>query len=488
VAPLNLVDWNSRNRTFDVIGGFVPNVGGMVMGGADGTVETVARQWATAQVFDALGVSAIIGRTFLPSDDTQRANVVVLSEAFWRARFNADPQVVGRDLRLDGGRWTVVGVVPQHAQLLGRASIWALVSITALPPEARSQFVLQVIGRMKAGVTQDAASADLAAISDALAREFPNTNSGRGVAIEPMRDAVIGSDLRQTSMMFLGVVGFVLLICCANVANLLLTRATVRKRELAIRSALGADRRRVIRQLLTESLVLAILGGALGLAAGAAILNAAPSMIPLELLPAAVTLTFDGRVVAFCAATALLVGLLFGLLPAWQATELSSSHVIASDSRTATGRGGKVRALLVIGQVATAVMLLYGAGLLLRTLLAIEGVDRGYRAESVLTMIVDPPGPQRVPWLQFYEAVEREVMTLPGVRGVAWATTLPLGRSYQGRSPSRSWATHRLPKAGVRRLTTRSSVRLTLRRSICRLWPAGSSTNAIHPATSRSAS
>ena len=274
----------------------------------------------------------------------------------------------------------------------------------------------------------------MAAVSDALAREFPHTNSGRGVALEPMRDAVIGSELRQTSMMFLGVVGFVLLICCANVANLLLARATVRRRELAIRSALGADRRRIIRQLLTESLVLAILGGTLGLVVGAAILNGAPSVIPHELLPAAVTLTFDVRVVAFCAATALLVGLLFGLVPAWQATEFSSAHVIASDSRTATGRGGRIRGLLVVGQVATAVILLYGAGLLLRTLLAIESVDRGYRAESVLTMIVDPPGPQRVPWRQFYEAVEQEVMALPGVRGVAWATTLPLGRSYQGPS------------------------------------------------------
>lgn len=432
VAPLNLVDWAKRSRTFDRMGGFVPNVGGMVMGGAD-TVETVPRQWVTAGFFDALGVRAIVGRTFLSSDDTQRVSAVVLSEAFWRARFNGDPRVVGSDIRLDGHPHTVLGVVRQEAQLL-RTSIWALAPIQGAPAGARSQYSLQAIGRLKSGVTLETANADMAAVAEGLAREFPNTNSGRGVTLEPMRDAVIGSELRQTSILFLGVVGFVLLICCANVANLLLTRATVRKRELAMRSALGAGRGRVIRQLLTESLVLSVIGGALGLAVGAAILNVAASVIPQELLPAAVTLSFDARVVAFCAATALLVGLVFGLVPAWQATEFSSAHVIASDSRTVTGCGGRIRGLLVVGQVATAVMLLFGAGLLLRTLLAVESVDRGYRAESVLTMILDPPGPQRVPWRQFYEAVEHEVLALPGVRGVAWATTLPLGRSYQGPS------------------------------------------------------
>jgi len=435
VSPLNLIDWNERSRTFEVIAGFRPNVGAMVMGGAGGTAENVPRQWVTAGVFDALGVSAVAGRTFLPSDDARRANVVVLSEGFWRARFNADPNVVGRDLRLDGQPWTVVGVVPNEAQLLGRTSIWALMPIQGAPAGARSQYSLLAIGRLKPDVTLEAANADMAAVSEGLAREFPKTNTGRGVTLEPMRHAAIGSELRQTSILFLGVVGFVLLICCANVANLLLTRATVRKRELAIRSALGADRPRVIRQLLTESVLLAAIGGALGLVVGAGIVKAAPSVIPQGLLPPAVTLTFDLRVVAFSAAAALLVGLLFGLAPAWQATELASAHALSSDTRTTTGRGGRLRSVLVAGEVATAVLLLFGAGLLLRTLLAIESVDRGYRAESVLTMIVDPPSgryPTDAAELQFYEAVEQEIIALPGVRGVAWATTLPMGRSYQG--------------------------------------------------------
>jgi putative ABC transport system permease protein len=431
VGPRTLVEWNRRNRTFEAIAGYRPNVGSMVMHNADGTVENVPRQWVTAGIFDTLGIKPISGRTFLQSDDTQRANVIILSEGFWRSRFNADPNVLGRDLRLDGDPWTVVGIVPKEAQLLGRTSIWALMPLQGVPASS-----VLAIGRLKPGLTREAANADMAAVAHGLAQEFPATNAGRGVTLEALRDVVIGKDVRQTSMLFLGVVGLVLLICCANVANLLLARATARKRELAIRSALGADRQRVIRQLLTESLLLSVIGGTLGLVVGAAILDIAPSLIPQGLLPAAITLTLDFRVIAFCVMTVLAVGLIFGVFPAWQATEFSSSNVIASDSRTMTGRGGRIRSVLVGGQVATAVVLLFGAGLLLRTLLAIQNVDRGYRAESALTMIVDPgPGyPTKESLLQFYESVTREAMALPGVRGVAWATTLPMGRSYEGRT------------------------------------------------------
>jgi putative ABC transport system permease protein len=434
-SPLNLQDWNQRTHAFSLISGFTGGVGGMVMSGADGTAETVPRQWVLAGVFDVLGIKAIVGRTFLPSDDAQRARVVVLSEGFWRSRFNADPTIVGRDLRLDGNPYTVVGVVPKEAQVIGRTSMWAMVPIQGAPPAARTAYMIRAIGRLKPGVTLDAARADMANVADGMAREMPATNKGRGVNLEPLHDALIGSELRVTSLLFLGVVGVVLLICCANIANLLLTRASVRTRELAIRTALGAGRSRLVRQMLTESLVLATLGGALGAAVGATILSIAPLLIPEGLLTNAVTLTFDARIGIFCAAATLVIGVLFGLAPAWQATRQASALEMVSSSRTITGRGGRLRSLLVVGEIATAVMLLFGAGLLLRTLFAVEHVDRGYAADRVLTMMVDPLGsryPTTQSLLQFFDAIETEIRALPGVRSVGWASTLPLGDSDEG--------------------------------------------------------
>jgi len=429
VSPLNMIDWATRGHSLEKIAGFTPTVGGMVMAGAGGNAETVSRQWVSAEIFDVLGVKPIAGRTFTAEDDTERTNVIVMSEGFWHTRFNGDPGIVGRELRLDGSLWTVVGILPGDFRLLGQTSIWAMRPITNLPPRARGAYILEVVGRLRPGISIRAAEADLAAVATALAHEYPQTNKGRTVAIQPMHDSLVGRDLRLTSMLFVGVVGFALLICCANVANLLLARATVRKRELAVRSALGAGRRRIVRQLLTESLVLSLLGGAAGMISGAAILRIAPTLIPEGLLPATVTLTFDARVAAFCAVTALLVGLIFGVVPAWKATDFSSAEVLGSDSRTMTRTGGKLRGLLVIGEVATAVLLLFGAGLLLRTLLAVDSFDRGFRAQSVLSMLVDPLGskyPTPESLQQFYDQIEAEVGTVPGVASVGWAESLPL--------------------------------------------------------------
>ncbi|MBB5206873.1 ABC transporter permease [Chiayiivirga flava] len=432
VSPLNAIDWAARSDTFEDIAAYIPDVGGMVMAGADGTAETVPRQWVTAGVFDVLGIDAIVGRTFRHEDDIAKRNAVVMTESFWHSRFQGDPAIVGTQVRLDGDLFTVLGVVPDSAQLIGRSSLWGLLSMHDAPPRARAARFMRAVGRLTPGATLEAAAADMNAVAEGLARDYPDTNRGRGVAVEPLQQAMVGSDLRHTALLFLGVVGFVLLICCANVANLLLARATVRSRELAIRAALGANRWRVVRQILTESLLLAALGCALGLALGAAILRVAPALIPDGLLPGAVTLAFDLRVVGFCIVAALGVGVLFGLAPAWQATRLSPAQAIGAETRGTTGRGGRLRGLLVVAEVAVAVVLLFGAGLLLRTLLAVETADRGYRADGALTMLVDPLGdryPTTDSLLQFFDDIEREISAIHDVREVAWSSSLPLGEA-----------------------------------------------------------
>ncbi len=435
VSTTNLHDWQQRSHSFDGMALVTPNVGGMVMSGIGPMAETVPRQWVSATVFDVLGITPVAGRTFNLVDLRQGANVAVFSEAFWRARFNADSAIVGKAIRFDGDLFTIVGIMPKEADMIGRANMWALARSRypeAPSGDSRGAYLSQAIGRLKPGVTLEMAQQDLTSVAAQLAREFPKTNAGRTVTIERFDQGVIGSDLRRSSVLFLGVVGFVLFICCANVANLLMTRAIGRRRELAMRTALGAGRSRLVRQLLTEALMLAGLGGLTGVAIGAAILQVAPSVIPPDLLPAGVTLAFDLRVLVFCGVTALAVGLLFGLAPAWQATQLSAAQVIGAGSRTTTGRGGALRGALVAGQVATAVVLLFGAGLLLRTMLNVEAVDRGYRAESALSMIVDPPfGGEKL--MPFYNDVERETRAQPGVRSVTWASTLPLGRFVPGR-------------------------------------------------------
>jgi putative ABC transport system permease protein len=438
VNPLEFVDWSERNRTFDSMAAYVRAARAMT--GTDGIAESIPSQAVTPQFFDVLRVRPILGRTFQHPDWTS-PTVVVLREGFWRSRFGADAALIGRTIRLDGQPFTVIGVVPddfRFDQALGGTipQLWTVLNVPSARDAAnRYAHYLFVIGRLQQDATLEAARADLTAVAETIARESPATNEGHGVAIEPLRELLVDGELRRTSLLLLAVVGFVLLTCCANVANLVLARASARTRELAVRSALGAGRGRIVRQLLTESLVLAALGAALGAGIGAAILQAAPSLMPPDLLPTTVPISFDARVAAFCIATALAVAAAFGLLPARQATGRSLAQAVGAGAQPPASRNSRIRTLIATAEVAIAVLLLCGAGLLLRTLLTLGNVDPGHQARNVLTLIVGPGMTNDQDAIRrYYDAVEREVRSVPGVRNVAFGTALPFGGMWYGQS------------------------------------------------------
>jgi putative ABC transport system permease protein len=446
VTPLDYNDWAEQNQTFDAIAAVSGAL--FTLSAPDSPPEQVSAQAVTAQFFDVLGVTPIAGRTFQQAD-AAAPNVVVLGEGLWRRRFGADRTIVGRSIVIAGQPFTVIGIVPSTFQVLPAlnssstpSSLWTFFEVPQAGPGLRRSHILRVVGRIKPGGSLEAAQRDMTAIGNRNAALFPDTNKGHDPTLQPMREALIGSEMRLTSILLLGVVGFVLLMCCANVANLLLARTAARARELAVRAALGATRRRILAQLLTESLVLSVLGGVLSLAVGWAILQAAPAVMPPGVLPGAVALSFDGRVMAFCAVTTFAIGLVFGLAPAWQSTGSSMMQTIATDSRTTT-RGGRFRPVLVVVEVAAAVLVLSGAVLLLRTLVALQHMDAGYRAQDALTMLVNlpiplPNSPSRYATPdslhRFYRAVEDDVRGQPGVRSVAIGGALPLDGAWFGQA------------------------------------------------------
>jgi len=391
----------------------------------------------TANLFPLLGATPILGRSFLADEDKPTGNgrVVILSQDFFERRFNSNPALLNQAITLDGTKYTVVGVMPRSFQFPIQndpVELWTTVAVDAAgesPVTAqRGAHFLNLVGRLKQGVTQDQAQADANTIAARLEQQYPDTNTHKGIALESALRAIVG-DIRPALLILLAAVACVLLIACANVANLLLARATSRHKEMAIRSALGANRIRVVRQLLTESVLLSLLGGAVGLLL-AVWWSDLLVALGKEDIPRAVQVGLDWRVLTFTAGVSLLTGLVFGMVPAFQASRTELTESLKEGGRSGGGgaRRNWMRSALVVSELAVAVILLVGAGLLIQSLWRLQKVDSGLQPDHVLTFTVSIsdvkyPSEQQS---QFFQQLRTKLESLPGVEGASGVLPLPL--------------------------------------------------------------
>jgi putative ABC transport system permease protein len=385
-----------------------------------------------------LGIEPARGRVFTAEEDQPGFNrVVVLSDALWQRRFGGNPNLVGNTIKLNGESYTVIGVMPpsfqfgrEFAQQIDLYSPIALTPQQLDPRRWRSEFLF-VVAKLKPGVTLDQAQAEMDTIAANVRQEYfgggdANDPSSWGLLLRSLRETIVG-EIRPALLVLLAAVAFVLLIACANVANLLLARAALRHKEIAIRSALGAGRRRVIRQLLTESILLATVGGAIGLALAYLGIRALLSLNE-DKIPRAAEIGIDIRVLLFTVGVALVTGVLFGLFPAWQTSKSDLHAVLKEGGRSGSARRS-VRGLFVVAEVALALVLLVGAGLLLKSFQKLQDVNPGFKAEHLLTMQISPPAtkyqePQQVD--AFFQQALDKVKALPGVQSAGISTSVPM--------------------------------------------------------------
>jgi predicted permease len=435
-SPPDFLDWQRQNTVFTGMAAMAEhsfNLTGV------GEPERLDGRRVSANLFDLLGVPALLGRTFVPDEDRTGAHVVLLSHSLWQRRFGSDPSVIGQAITLNGESYTVIGVMPRSVHLPAYGTwqdkLWVPIAFTNEEVTQRGNHFLDVIARMKPGVTLKQAQAEMETIASRLAQQYPRTNTRIGAAVTPLHEEIVG-DIKPALLILLGAVAFVLLIACANVANLLLARAAAREKEIALRLALGASRSRLTRQFLTESVLLAFLGAALGLLLALAGVHVLKTFVPSMILQIQ-TINIDGKVLVFTASIALLTGVVFGLAPAMHALDSHLSDSLKEGGRdSAAGRkGNRLRGLLVIGEVAVSFILLIGAGLLINSFLHLRNLDPGFRTDHLLTMKVDlselkyPDGERRS---VFFDEVLRLIRALPGVQSVAVAGNLPF--TYNGDS------------------------------------------------------
>ncbi|HVF90071.1 MAG TPA: ABC transporter permease [Blastocatellia bacterium] len=426
------LDYKSHNKSFAEIGGYTR--GSFTLTGLDAPEQLPAAR-ATPGFFSVLGVAPALGRLFEPEEDTPSdARVVVLSHGLWERRFGGDRDIIGKALTLNGDPYTVIGVLPRDFSFapVGQAELWAPVRPNQMQLSRRYQHWLRVIARLKPDVTMDQARADMKLISSRIEEENRESHQGAELRLVPMHEQVVGT-VRPVLLLLLGAVGFVLLIACSNIANLLLARSMARRREFAVRTALGAGRVRLVRQLLTESLLLACVGGALGLLWSQWAVDLLIAAIPeaqMSSMPFLKGLSLDREVLAFTCAVTLLTSILFGLAPAIQSSRLDLHSALKDGLRSSGGASRhRLRNILVVSEIALALVLLIGAGLMIRSLLQLLHVDPGFDPNNLLTMRISlPPARYSDPGklAEFHRQLLARVDALSGVKGAATVSVLPL--------------------------------------------------------------
>jgi len=420
----NFLDWVRDNRSFSALAAYRQdnfNLTGM------GEPERVPAEMISASFFPLLGVKPVMGRTFLPQEDQAgAAPVVLISGGFWKRKFGSSPEALGKALTLNGRGYTIVGVIPADFYYSGsnfqRSDAYVPIGQWNEPTfrDRRAGIGMNAAGRLKPGVTFEQAKADMQALAQHLAEEYPEADKGTSITLVQLKQDVVG-DIQPILLVLLAAVGFVLLIACVNVANLLLARSTARTHEFAIRSALGASRGRVVRQLLTESILLALAGGGLGLLVASWGTRAALSVLP-EALPRAEEVQLDGHVLLFTLAAAVLAGILFGLAPALKNSQGDLHETLREGGRGLSGARHRAQSVFVVVEMALALVLLAGAGLMVRSLSKLWRVDPGFNPHNVLTFMLSlPPAPGSTPDAKraTLRQVQDHLAAVPGVQSAS---------------------------------------------------------------------
>ena len=428
ISPANFIDWEEQNQSFERIA--IYRGGRMTLTG-NGEPEAVFVLRASADFLPILGMQPTLGRGFTKEDDRDGGpRIAILSETFFRTRFGGNPSVIGSTITLNRNPYTVIGVAPDGTAFVQQAQVWLPLAWTGEERAVRSNHNYRAIAKLKPGVSVTQAQADMDAISKRLELAYPDENKDWGALVLPLQEDLVGN-ARASLLVLLGAVAFVLLIACANLANLMLVRTHSRAKEIAVRGALGASRLRVIQQLLAEGLVLGIGGGVAGFLAA----YYGVDLLKTAAIPRANEITVDMRVLLFTAAIAVATGLVAAFVPAWKLTGRDANDAL----KMGPGRGnssagdGRIRDLLVVSEVALALMLLIGAGLLTRSLSSLRSVDPGFDPRNTLTATIDIPDakyPSEDQRNQFYDRVLQNVKALPGVESAAWIDSLP----FQGGS------------------------------------------------------